>query len=138
MRILIAEDEPICALSALCELRHAGHEILGPASTVQEALALAHTQLGPELALVDIDLTERGDGLELARQLQQMNIATVFISARVRTACSHRNLALGLICKPYNPADLPSSVEAIACLLRGRVPRPLQVPHSLQLFAACH
>lgn len=138
MRILIAEDEPICALSALCELRHAGHETLGPAGTVQEALQLARMSRRPHLALVDIDLAERGDGLELARQLQQMSIAIVFISARVRTACSHSDLALGLICKPYNPADLPPSIEAIDCLLRGCMPQPLQVPHSLQLFCANH
>src|SRR5690606_15891976 len=100
MRILIAENEPICALSALSELRHAGHETLGPASTVQEALTLASARHRPELALVDIDLNERGDGLELARQLQQMGIAILFISARVRTACRHRDLAVGLICKP--------------------------------------
>src|SRR5690606_14628905 len=115
MRILIAEDEPICALSACCELRHAGHETLGPVSSVQEALQLARALSRPELALVDIDLAERGDGLDLARQLQHMGIATVFISARGRTARSHCDLALGVICKPYNPADLPMSVEAIAC-----------------------
>ncbi len=138
MRILIAEDEPICALSALCELRYAGHETLGPASTVQEALQLVRLWQRPELALVDIDLSEPGDGLELARQLQRMGIATVFISARVRTASRNRDLALGFICKPYNPADLPMSVAAIACLLRGREPLPQQVPHSLQLFSPCH
>jgi DNA-binding response OmpR family regulator len=132
MLILVVEDEPICALSTIAELEHAGHQILGPARTLEEGLELARTG-HPTLALVDIDLAHKGDGLELARHLREMRIASVFVSAQTRDALDNCSLALGYIGKPYNPADLPSSIDAISAILEGREPAP-PVPHTLQLF----
>ncbi|MET0533933.1 MAG: response regulator [Steroidobacter sp.] len=133
MLILIVEDEPIAALSTIAELEHAGHKTLGPASTLEEGLELARTG-HPTLALVDIDLACKGDGLELAKRLQEMHIASVFVSAQTRTALDNCSLALGVIGKPYNPADLPSSIAVISAILEGRVVPPPAVPHTLQLF----
>lgn len=132
MLILVVEDEPICALSTVAELEHAGHQILGPARTLEEGLELARTG-HPTLALVDIDLAHKGDGLELARCLREMHIAAVFVSAQTRDALDNCSLALGFIGKPYNPADLPSSIAAISAILEGKEPAP-PVPHTLQLF----
>lgn len=131
MLILIVEDEPICALSTIAELEHAGHQTLGPAATLEEGLELARSG-HPTLALVDIDLVHQGDGLELAKQLREMHIAAVFVSAQSRAAYDNCALALGFIGKPYNPADLPSSIEVISAILEGRdLPRS---PQMLQLF----
>jgi len=132
MLILVAEDEPICALSTITELEHAGHETLGPARTLEEALTLARAG-HPTLALVDIDLGRRGDGLELAKCLQEMDIVSVFVSAQSCEALENCSLALGFIGKPYNPADLPLSIEAICAILEGREP-PARMPRTLQLF----
>lgn len=132
MLILIVEDEPICALSTIAELEHAGHKTLGPARTLEEGLELARTG-HPTLALVDIDLAHKGDGLELARHLQEMHIAAVFVSAQSRDALDNCSLALGFIGKPYNPADLAPSIEAISAILEGRDPSP-PPPQTLRLF----
>src|SRR5687768_9701583 len=77
MLILIVEDEPISALSIIAELEHAGHVTLGPAGTFEEGLELALTG-HPQLALVDIDLVHKGDGIELAKRLRELHIAAVF------------------------------------------------------------
>lgn len=132
MLILIVEDEPICALSTIAELENAGHQTLGPATTLEEGLELARTG-HPALALVDIDLACKGDGLELAKRLQEMHIAAVFVSAQSRDAMENCSLALGFIGKPYNPADLPPSIEAISAILEGKA-LPAAVPKTLQLF----
>jgi DNA-binding response OmpR family regulator len=132
MLILVVEDEPICALSTIAELEHAGHQTLGPAKTIEEGLELARTG-HPALALVDIDLAHKGDGLELAKRLREMHIASVFVSAQSRDALENCSLALGFIGKPYNPADLAPSIEAISAIMEGRQPaRP--APQTLQLF----
>jgi CheY-like chemotaxis protein len=132
MLILVVEDEPICALSTIAELEHAGHQTLGPAKTIEEGLELARTG-HPALALVDIDLAHKGDGLELAKRLREMHIASVFVSAQSRDALENCSLALGFIGKPYNPADLGPSIEAISAIMEGRQPaRP--APQTLQLF----
>ena len=55
MILLVAEDEALVALVLELELRGAGHEVLGPAATPEEALALVE-RTRPELALIDINL----------------------------------------------------------------------------------
>lgn len=131
MLILVVEDEPICALSTVAELEHAGHRTLGPAATLEEGLELARSG-HPTLALIDIDLMHAGEGLELARRLRELNIAAVFVSAQHPSAFENRDLAMGLIGKPYNPADLPLSIDVISAILDGKPP-PLS-PQALQLF----
>jgi two-component system, response regulator PdtaR len=131
MLILIVEDEPITAMSAAWELEQAGHRVLEAAATVDEALVLARKHR-PDLALVDIDLHDTGNGVELARQLREMDIPSLFVSAQDSLANHNSNVALGFIGKPYHPADIPRSVEVIRALLRGEVLPPL--PRALHLY----
>ena len=132
MLILVVEDEPIAALSAMWELQRAGHEVVGPAHTREEALHLAHgRQL--DLALVDIDLKEAGEGVEVAKQLRTMNVASVFVSAQSEVAQKHRDLALGYLCKPYSSTELVRSVDVIDKVMNGGLPPA--VPGALRLFA---
>ena len=133
MLILVVEDEPICALSTVAELEHAGHKTLGPAATLEEGLELARSG-HPKLALIDIDLMHAGDGVELAKRLRELQVPAVFVSAQHPSAFENRNLALGLIGKPYNPADLPPSIEVISAILEGRPAPAGLAPRALQLF----
>ncbi|HWK49702.1 MAG TPA: response regulator [Steroidobacter sp.] len=133
MLILVVEDEPICALSTVAELEQAGHETLGPAATLEEGLELARNG-HPTLALIDIDLMHAGDGLELAKRLRELHIAAVFVSAQHPAAFENQDLALGYIGKPYNPSDLPPSIEVISAILEGKSPPEASLPRALQLF----
>lgn len=133
MLILIVEDEPICALSTVTELEHAGHKTLGPAATLEEGLELARSS-HPTLALIDIDLMHAGDGVELARRLRELQVAAVFVSAQHSSAFQNQDLALGFIGKPYNPADLPPSIEIISAILEGKPTPAASIPRALQLF----
>ncbi len=133
MLILVVEDEPICALSTVAELEQAGHETLGPAATLEEGLELARNG-HPTLALIDIDLMHAGDGVELAKRLRELHIAAVFVSAQHPAAFQNQDLALGFIGKPYNPSDLPPSIEVISAILEGKSPPEASLPRALQLF----
>jgi DNA-binding response OmpR family regulator len=132
MLILVVEDEPISALSAMWELQRAGHEVIGPASTAEDALRLARER-HPELALVDIDLREEGEGIGVARFLRELNVASVFVSAQASVAKENSDLALGLLCKPYTMTELVGSVGVIDAVLHGGIP-PRAIPEALQLF----
>ncbi len=68
MRILIVEDEALIAVVLADSLEGAGHEVMGPASTMAEALALCEA-LRPELALLDINLRDGSSGVDVARAL---------------------------------------------------------------------
>jgi CheY-like chemotaxis protein len=130
--LLVAEDEALIALVLELELRGAGHEVLGPAATPEEALALV-AETRPGLALIDINLTGRGDGIALARALRDRHgVPSLFVSGQAPDALAAKDAALGLVRKPYAPEDVARAVEAVAELLRGR--RPARLPPGLELF----
>ena len=132
MILLVAEDEALIALVLELELRDAGHEVLGPAATPEEALALAG-ETRPELALIDINLVGGGDGIALARALRDRHgVPSLFVSGQAPDALAAQDAALGLVRKPYAPEDVARAVEAVAELLRGR--RPERLPPGLELF----
>jgi DNA-binding response OmpR family regulator len=133
MLILLVEDDPLCAFCASYELERANYGVLGPAVSSDEALQLVRCRR-PDLALVDIDLERRGAGVDLVRALRAMNIPSVFMTAQTSIANEHAHLVFGHIDKPYDPADIPLSVDAVVSAMRGRgLPRSL--PASLRVFS---
>jgi CheY-like chemotaxis protein len=84
LRCLIVDDNEEFLASASRLLESQGLEIVGLASSGQEALRLAEA-LRPEVALVDVQLGEE-DGLEVTRQLSADGrpIAVVLISTHSR------------------------------------------------------
>lgn len=131
MIILLAEDEAIIAFPLEWALTMAGHEILGPVDTIEEAL-IAVTWSRPDLALVNLTLKGEQDGAVLAHELQALDIPTIFVATDVAQARSHRDLAIGLIRKPYDAEMIPSVVRHIDDLANGR--RPAKVPPQIELF----
>lgn len=130
--ILVAEDEGLIAFALEWALRLAGHEILGPVDTVEEALRLVD-QTHPDLALIDIDLRHGDDGTRIAHHLHdRYRTPTLFTSARVAYAREHRQVAWGLIPKPYDPDRILEVVSFIGALARGAV--PASVPRHFELF----
>ncbi len=133
MRILIVEDEPLIAMSLSWELEEAGHEIIGPASSIETAVSLARAHR-VELALLDIDLQNRGDGIVLAKRMREMDIPALFISGQFLDAHQNADLAMGYISKPFNPVDVARSVAVVVAKLHGDEPPPPPVPAALELF----
>ena len=120
MLILIVEDEPIVAWSLAQALREAGHTILGPTASSDEAIELS-ARYTPRLALVDITLDGQIEGIGIARRLKnEMSIASIFMTAQPTLARENADAALGLIEKPYLPEGVSRAVAIIDEVLDGR------------------
>lgn len=78
--ILVAEDEHLLAANLVQNLQTLGYEVIGPAASGDQAIALAKEHR-PHLALLDIRMPKL-DGLQAAQVLFcQMGIPVVIVSA---------------------------------------------------------
>ena len=134
MRILIVEDEAIIAMVLADSLEDGGHEVVGPAATMAEALALCEAA-PPDLAGLDINLGDGSNGVDVARALlERWGVLSIFASGAMMEARQARDIALGYIRKPYEAETVLRSVEVAREVLRGRTPG--RVPAGLELFTA--
>jgi DNA-binding NarL/FixJ family response regulator len=123
LRVLVVEDDFLIAMQSEVALTAAGFEVVGPATTAEEAVALAG-EAQPTLAVMDIRLASTRDGIDAARQLyQDFAIRCIFATAHddVHTRGRAEPYApLGWLPKPYTTASLVSVVvEALALLRRS-------------------
>lgn len=136
MRILLVEDDPILALIAASTLEEEGHQIIGPAYSHEQALALA-ADGHADVALVDINLAGHDEGVMLARELLgRLGVASVFVSGQLEAARTNADAALGLLRKPYEPGDLARCVAIAQAMLGGAAQLPMPMPASLELFSS--
>jgi len=119
-RILVVEDDFLIALNTEAALTEAGFEVIGSATTAEEAVALAKAQ-NPSLAVMDIRLASGRDGIDAARELfKEMGIRCIFATAHDDPHTRKRAepyAPLGWLAKPYTPTSLVALVaEALSSL----------------------
>jgi len=133
MVILIVEDEYLVGWSLKLVLAIAGHRIVGPAASADEALQLAQDEQ-PELAFVDINIDGDRDGVDVARLLTSVyNTTCIFLTAQLDRARAAKDAAVGVVTKPYDPHSLLQAIEIAADIRTGLI--PTTVPRHLELFA---
>lgn len=133
MIILVVEDEPMIACAVAMELQDAGHEVLGPAYTVEEAEQLVAARR-PDLAMIDINLAGHDEGIALARRLRaEWGVPCYFVSGQVAQARANCDAALGVLPKPFDFKSLIEAIRVAEDLITGR--RPQALPRGLELFA---
>ena len=112
--VLIVEDDFLIAMEAETALSDAGLDVVGIATTAEEALSLAREHR-PALALMDIRLAGQRDGVDAAGDLfRELGIRCVFASAHDDPQTRERAAALaplGWLTKPYTMASLISLVQ---------------------------
>ena len=114
-RILLVEDDYLIALQVETALIDSGFEITGVAASADEALDLA-TARRPTLAVMDIRLSGRRDGIDAALELfRQLGIRCIFATAHsdpevVQRAQPARPLAW--LQKPYTMASLVQAIRS--------------------------
>ena len=87
-KILVAEDDVLIALSLQQTLSLFGFEVVGIAATVSDALCLAQNTR-PDLAIFDIELAGKRDGIEGAALLRSLlDIPVVFLTGQGDEATS--------------------------------------------------
>lgn len=109
MRILVVEDDALIALSMEDILTEAGHTVVGLASSKLRAAHLVQ-QTHPDLALIDLRLSDGMTGLDLARDFAKSHLATIIVSALPRDETVP---ALPFISKPFTAEILLSIVRKI-------------------------
>ena len=129
--LLIVEDDVLPAMAIRDELEDAGYHVLDLTGRHQDAL-LAAQERHPDLALVNIQLQGRDDGITLAEELKAMGIPSLFISGQVSRARSARTVAIGSLPKPYDARDIVRAVDYLLAHLKGDDTRPR--PVGLEVF----
>lgn len=114
-RILVVEDDFLIAMQTEAALAAAGFDVIGTAATAEQAIELAEKER-PVLAVMDIRLASKRDGIDAARELfQEFNIRCIFATAHDDETTRKRAAPyapLGWLAKPYSTASLIALVTA--------------------------
>jgi response regulator NasT len=129
LRILIAEDDPLVAVTLTDQLRELGHDVVAVASDGEEAVIMAR-ETQPDIALLDIKMPNR-DGISAANVIHQ----ECHIPILMLTAYSDRSLVLraaeaGVLTYLLKPVALNELAAAIK-LARARHREQSQLEHEV-------
>ena len=114
-KILVVEDEGITALNLKYDLEELGYEVPEPVDNGAEAIEKAE-EIYPDLVLMDINLKGNIDGIEASKEISEMGIPIVFLTANTDDATSFEALKTapyGYISKPYTVRDLELTVAMV-------------------------
>ena len=106
--ILIVEDEFIVADDLQLTLRNASYTVCGIADNVAEARRIIENKK-PSLVLLDIHIKGKLNGIDLAKELREQNIAFVYLSANSNQRILEEAKATepyGFLVKPFREKDL--------------------------------
>ncbi|MDB5471706.1 MAG: hypothetical protein JWR84_3266 [Caulobacter sp.] len=129
--LMIVEDEALVAMILRDQLVETGYDVLDLTERHDEAVAVARARK-PDLALVNIRLAGRDDGIELAEHLKDLGIPVLLISGQVSRARSAKTVAIASLPKPYDAADMVLAVGYLLARLAGEAPPPM--PEGLEVF----
>lgn len=129
--LLIVEDDILPAMALRDELLDAGYRVLDLTGRHLEALDAARAGL-PDLALVNIQLHGRDDGIALAEEFKTMGIPVLLISGQVSRARSAQTVAIASLPKPYSAIDMVAAVDYLFRRLGGDPSG--SPPEGLELF----
>jgi len=113
-KILLVEDQVLIAVGLTEVLNQTGHEVVGVAATVSDALVVA-ANTKPDVAVVDVRLGGRQGGIEAAQLLQeQFGVPVVFLTAQTDLETKDRAAAVnpvGFLQKPVQPERLVQAIQ---------------------------
>lgn len=114
-RILVVEDEVLLAMLVEDTLTNAGAVVLGPATTVEAALALvgaADREGGLNAAVLDLNLG--GDNvLPVCKALEAIGVPYIFATGYAENNQPWRQAPVPTLVKPYDPQELVRLVRSL-------------------------
>lgn len=117
-RIMVAEDEYVIALDLVMYLQDAGAEVIGPANSVENGLALLRETEG-ELDAAILDINLRNEYVfPLADKLAGLGVPYIFATGYDAVAIPEPHDQVARCEKPINPARL------VSLLSRNMAARP--------------
>jgi len=128
LEVLIVEDEMLLAIELEHLVEEAGCHSLGCAMSSDEAVDLAE-KLRPDLALVDVHLSDGPTGVDVARKISRdCGGVALFMTANVKRLPDDFAGACGVIGKPYSEHGVRTALSYLAyCLTEGHAPGPVPV-----------
>lgn len=112
-KIIVVEDEAITALNLKMDLEDLGYEVVETIDTGSEAVEKSE-ELFPDMVLMDINLKGDMDGIEASRQISEMGIPIIFLTANTddpTTFDALKTAPYGYLSKPYTAKDLELTVK---------------------------
>lgn len=120
-RILIVEDEYFVAMESETAMIEAGFEVVGVASTAEEAIDIAASER-PDLVLMDIRLAGSRDGIDAALDIyDRFGIRSLFVTAHSDPGTRSRGQEanpLGWVSKPFGGRQLAAVVAAAVSAIK--------------------
>jgi len=114
IRVLVVEDEIVVSEDLQQRLVTLGFEVTGAADTASEAIRAA-TSTAPDVALMDIMLHGRPEGIDAAEHLRtKLDIPVIFLTAHSDSATLKRAKLTdpaGYIVKPFDDSQLRVALE---------------------------
>jgi len=105
IKVLIAEDEAMLALSYKMGLEMRGCEVVGIAYTGDQAIAMAQTTQ-PDMVLMDIKLTGWMDGIDAAIQImERYGVPIIYITGHSDEHTKNRALNTNPLLYLEKPVD---------------------------------
>ena len=129
-KILIVEDEMLVAIELEAILEDLGHEPVGIASELADAVHMFDQPV--DLALVDLNLRDGLTGPEIGKMLCARGVTVLFITANPRQLGEGIAGTIGVLTKPTDEATVRSAVNYALGVRNGD--RSLSPPVSLKLF----
>jgi PAS domain S-box-containing protein len=100
-RLLVVEDEALLAMELCSDLSQLGWDIIGPASTIEEALRLINQAPLPTAAVLDVNL--HGQPVyPLAERLQELGVPFVFCTGYQQLDDNKAFFTSPIVRKPVN------------------------------------
>lgn len=123
LQVLIVEDEILLATELGFLVQESGCRDVGHAMSSNEAVQLAN-DLRPDLALVDVHLSDGPTGVEVARSIvQDCGGVVLFMTANVKRLPADFAGACGVIGKPYSEIGVKRALIFLeSCLRNGVAP----------------
>jgi DNA-binding response OmpR family regulator len=113
LTILVLEDEFIIADEIASTIEDAGHAVLGPAASVEEALRLLATETRPDVAIIDANL--RGEtSLPVAERLREQSVPFC-VCTGYRTDVLQKSFGNDVVVlqKPVTPNAVVAALRAL-------------------------
>ena len=118
VKILVVEDNMLIGAKIALQLASFGYEVAGILPQGEEAIAYMKENI-VDIILLDINLKEKADGIETAKQIQkQFSVPVIYLTANADEATFNRakiTKPAAFISKPFKQVDLQRAIELTIC-----------------------
>jgi DNA-binding response OmpR family regulator len=115
--VLVVEDEPLIALDLEAALHDIGAQVIGPAGTLERALALANSE-SLTAAIVDLRLHGRS-AREVVVRLVERAVPFIFYSGHLETPTARDLASVPIIFKPASSAQVVATLARVVTAANG-------------------